>query len=333
MATKLGFIGFGIMGQRLLRAACNHDQSKITVSGIYDPSPAAGDVLRSIDAGLAVFDSADAVIAASDCLHIASPPLSHLDYLAQCAAAGKAALCEKPLAIDVERAGAAVADLKARGLRAAVNFPFASSFAVDHLQRWLGEEVIGRPERVDIELAFANWPRGWQMDAISWLDGRAEGGFTREVGSHFLFLSQRMFGALQLASARCDYATPDASERSIRAELTAGDMPVSLAGGVGTTEKDDHNTWTLTGSKGRIRLRDWAIAEREVDGTWQAPSDAVPNEVARPMILARQLDKVAAMTAGEATNLASLDDALAVQRIVEAILQAPADAKAAIDSR
>ncbi len=97
-------------------------------------------------------------------------------------------------------------------------------------------------------------------------------------------------------------------------------MPVSMTGSVGTTEKDDHNTWTITGPGGRIRLRDWSIAEREVDGVWQAPDDAVPNVTARPMILARQLNKVDAMTRGEANNLATLGEALEVQSIVEEIL-------------
>ena len=322
MTTKLGFIGFGIMGERLLRAALNHDRAVIAVTGVFDPSPSTAARLAAIDPGLTVYPSADAVIAASDCLHVASPPLSHLDYLRQCHAAGKAALCEKPLATDVARAHDVVAELTGQGIRAAVNFPFASSFARDYLMRWMADDVIGTPERVDIELAFAAWPRGWQMAASSWLDARAEGGFTREVGSHFLFLSRRTFGPLHLLSATCDYPVAGRSERSIHAELTAGDMPVSLRGGVGTTEKDDHNTWTVTGSEGRIRLRDWSIAEREVNGEWQAPPDAVPNVQARPMILARQLDKVDAMTHGGEHNLATLHEALEVQAVVERILAA-----------
>ena len=40
------------------------------------------------------------------------------------------------------------------------------------------------------------------------------------------------------------------------------------------------------------------------------------------MVLARQLDKIAAMTAHEPTNLATLAEALDVQRLVEAILAA-----------
>lgn len=323
MATKLGFIGFGIMGERLLRAALNHDKNVITVTGVFDPDPATSEKLKAIDPQLSSFPTVEDVVAASDCLHIASPPLSHLDYLRQCEAAGKAALCEKPLATDVSQAETVVAGLRSRHMRAAVNFPFASSFAGDYLQKWLADGVVGTPQRVDIELAFATWPRSWQMAAVSWLDGPAEGGFTREVGSHFLFLSQRFFGPLELLSANCDHPEAGRSERHIRADLKAGDMPVTLSGGVGTTAKDDHNTWTITGTAGRIRVRDWSIAEREVEGSWQAPEDAVPNAQARPMILARQLGKVDAMTRGEAHNLATLNEALDVQRIVEQILASP----------
>ncbi len=142
------------------------------------------------------------------------------------------------------------------------------------------------------------------------------------IGPNENRLSRRLFGELHLASATCRYPIAGRSERAIDAGLTAGALPVHLAGNVGTTVKDDHNTWTLTGSNGRVRLRDWSIAEREVDGQWQAPSDALPNEKMRPMVHARQLDKVAAMTRGEATNLATLDEALEVQGIVEAILRA-----------
>jgi predicted dehydrogenase len=80
----------------------------------------------------------------------------------------------------------------------------------------------------------------------------------------------------------------------------------------------------LVGSAGRIRLRDWSFAEREIDGAWLAPPDAIPNEKARPLVLALQLAKVAEMTSGGKTNLATLEEALDVQKIVEAILRSPA---------
>jgi predicted dehydrogenase len=320
--SRLGFIGFGIMGERLLRAALTHDPAVLKVSGIFDPSAGAAVRLQAIAPELRAFASAADVIAESDCLHIASPPASHLGYLRQCHAAGKAALCEKPLAIDVAAATTAVRELNGAGMRAAVNFPFTSSFGVDAIAQWMADGTVGVPKRLDIDTQFAAWPRPWQMDAERWLDARAEGGFVREVVSHFLFLARRQLGPLQLISARTSYPVAGRSERGVEAELMAGEVPVRLRGGVGTTDLADHNLWTLTGEKGRVRLRDWSIAEEDLEGIWTPPGDAIANEKMRPLVLARQLDKVAAMTRGEPTNLATLAEALEVQSVIEAILRA-----------
>ncbi len=40
-ATKLGVIGYGVMGGRLLRAATGHSSDPMTVAVAWDPSPAA----------------------------------------------------------------------------------------------------------------------------------------------------------------------------------------------------------------------------------------------------------------------------------------------------
>ena len=70
-----------------------------------------------------------------------------------------------------------------------------------------------------------------------------------------------------------------------------------------------------------MRLRDWSFAEQQAaDGTWREAKGAIPNEKARPLVLARQLDKVIAMTRGEPHGLATLREALIVQETVEAIL-------------
>ena len=146
---------------------------------------------------------------------------------------------------------------------------------------------------------------------------------SREVISHFLFLTRRQCGPIALEEARATFAAPGLSETAIAARLTAGDLPVSLSGGVGTTLQDDHNAWVLEGPAGAIRLRDWSFAERrQPDGIWAAAPDALPNEKMRPMVLQGQLDGVARMTRGEAHPLATLREALEVQEIVEAILAA-----------
>jgi predicted dehydrogenase len=313
---RLGIIGAGIMGERLATAA-QATPDVVTLAGVWDPQPVAVARIVAVAPELAGCASAAEVIAGCDCLYVASPPASHLLHGAAALAAGRSLFCEKPLSVDLAAARAFIAGHG--GARAAVNFPFASSLAVARLVEWLPS--IGEPHSLTIDVAFRVWPRPWQHDAASWLDRRAEGGFTREVVSHFLFLSRRLLGPLTLNEALVQFGDDGRSEFDIRAQLTAGTIPVNLTGNVGTTPKDDHNVWTLRGDHGAIRLRDWSIAERQSDsGVWVADADALPNERARPAALRRQLEGVARMTAGETHHLATLAEALEVQEVVEAIL-------------
>ncbi len=317
--VALGIVGAGIMGERLLGAALSQASDVVRIAGIWDPSAEAMARIAAAFPGVPRLDGAAAVIAACDALYIASPPSSHLAHARAALAAGKAVFCEKPLAVDVADARAFVAEAGGKG---AVNFPFASSFGVAALQRWIGEGAVGTPRGITVEVAFATWPRSWQRDAAGWLDATAQGGFTREVVSHFLFLSRRLGGPLAGLEARAEYPEPGKSERRIAATLTAGGLPVTLSGAVGTTEKDDHNIWMIEGDAGAVRLRDWSIAERRMaDGSWQTDPDALPNEKMRPLVLRRQLEGVAALVRGEAFHLATLAEALEVQEMVEAILR------------
>lgn len=323
MADKplaLGIIGAGIMGERMLRALAEQEGRQVRAVALWDPQPAALARMASAFPGVPQAADAAAVVAACDCLYVASPPASHLGYARTALAAGRSVFCEKPLAIDLAEARAFVDEAGDRG---AVNFPFASSLGVATLAGWIADGFVGRPRRLTIEVGFARWPRPWQVDAASWLDARPEGGFTREVVSHFLFLSRRLLGPLGALQARVDFPEPGRSERRVDATLQAGDVPVVLTGRVGGTELPDHNTWTLEGDAGAVRLRDWAIAERRrPDGTFEAAPDAIPNETARMIALGRQLEGVARMARGEPHRLATLAEALDVQAVVEAILAA-----------
>jgi predicted dehydrogenase len=319
MAVTLGIVGFGIMGERLLRAALAQDPAVIRPVAVWDPAPEAAARLEQAAPGLPMLGTPDEVVAACDVLYVASPPSSHIAHAEAAFAAGKAAFLEKPLSADLDASRRFVMATEAAGARAAVNFPMASSPAVAQLSAWRQE--LGAPRTLSIQLAFATWPRGWQQGAAGWLGKRAEGGFTREVLSHFLFLTRRQLGPMTVESHSVTYPEGDGAETAIRARLQAGGITVEIAGGVGFTEADDHNEWRLTCEAGAVRLRDWSFAEKQaVDIGWHAAPDALPNERMRPLVLARQLDKLAALARGEPQDLATIREALEVQEVVEAIL-------------
>jgi predicted dehydrogenase len=315
----LGIIGAGIMGERMAKAAQEHAGAFVRLTGVWDPQDAAMARITKAVPGLHAARSAAELIAASDCVYVASPPASHLVHGSAALDAGKALFCEKPLSANLTESR----DFLARhaGARAAVNFPFASSFAVAQIATWL--PALGPLQSLTIDVAFRLWPRPWQQDAASWLDRRPEGGFTREVMSHFLFLTRRLLGPLTLDQALVQFPQEEQSERDIRAVLTAGGIPVNLTGNVGTTTKDDHNVWTLRGANGAIRLRDWSFAEQQgPDGSWHGEADAISHERLRPLVLRRQLEGVKAMTEGLPHPLATPQEAFEVQMIVEHILMA-----------
>lgn len=316
--VAIGVIGAGIMGERLLTAILAQDRGLVRAAGLWDPSAEAMARMARTFPDVPRLADAAAVIAAGDCTYIASPPASHLGHARAALAAGKRVFCEKPLSVDVADARAFVAEAGDRG---AVNFPFASSPAVATLRQWIEAGEIGTPRRISIEVAFARWPRGWQVDAAGWLDKPAQGGFTREVVSHFLFLSRRIGGPLRDAAGKAGFPDAGKSERRVAATLRAGELPVTLDGSVGGTGKDDHNVWLLEGDKGAVRLCDWSIAQRRAaDGRWQQAPDALPQDKARPLALRRQLEGVARLVRGEPHHLATLAEALEVQEIVEALL-------------
>lgn len=315
MALSLGIIGAGIMGERMVRVAEAAGDS-VAIASIWDQDAAALDRVRAPQERRA--GSAQAAIAASDCVYIATPPASHLGYARAALAAGKAVFLEKPLATDIADARRFVAE--ASGERVAVNFPFASSPAALALARWVREGAVGAPRDLRIETRFRTWPRPWQQGAASWLAGRAEGGFTREVVSHWLFLVRRLFGPLAIRASAAEFPADSGSERRIGARFEAGGVPGRVFGDVGEIRRDEAVSLTITGV-GAARLRDWSFAERRrPDGTWVADPDAMPQEQMRPLVLRRQLAAVAAMTRGAPNTLATLSEAFEVQEAVEAIL-------------
>ena len=317
---RLGIIGLGIMGERLAHAAMAHAGWELAAA--WDPDPRAAARLGAIAPDARFCAGLEEAIALSDALHVASPPAAHITQGRAVLEAGRALLLEKPLSHDVPAARDFVR--WATGRPAAVNFPMASSPAIGQLRTWL--PAIGALRSFDITLAFARWPRSWQAGAAAWLSRRAEGGFTREVASHFLFLAGRLGGPLALAEGSATFPGGDGAETAIEARLSAGPLPVTLRGALGTTEADDHNLFLIEGEHGRLRLRDWSIAERWDGSAWREAADARPNAEMRPLTLRGQLDKLARLHRGERTELATLEEALAVQEAVEAILSRSATA-------
>jgi predicted dehydrogenase len=317
MAQRVGIVGLGVMGERMLRHLTGHPAFEVAAA--WDPLPEAAEKLHALRPEARFAESAAALVAAPDvgCVYIASPPASHLGHARQAFGLRKPVFCEKPLATDPREARAAVERVERERLAAAVNFPFATAPAVRAIASCLRNGELGRIEHLEIEVAFAQWPRPWQA-AADWLAERREGGFVREVVSHFLFLTRRLLGPLAIGECRVDYpADGVGAETAISARLIAGRVPVTLEGRVAGTVPD-WNRWTLVGSDGAFELYDWYCLKRRFERTW-LEVDFGEGDL-RQRAYKAQLDALDAMLSGRPHALPTFREALEVMDCVEALL-------------
>ena len=316
---RIGVISLGVMGQRMLARLAQHPRARVLAA--WDPNPAAAAETRERHPGVRIAPSAAEVIATAglDCLYVASPPASHLGYAQQGFDAGLAVFCEKPLTVDFAEGRKVIARIEAGRLRSGVNFSLASSPGLAAMTAAVRDGSIGAPQRVEIELAFDQWPRAWQSAAGRWLAERAEGGFAREVLSHFVFVLQRALGQATVEESKPDYpADGVGSERALAARLSAGGVPVTVQARVGGSHPD-FNRMTLVGSAGALEIHDWfGLRRRRGDGDWIAEGTPQGN---RQSGQDAQLEQLVAMIEGRPHTLPGFAEALAVQETIEAILK------------
>lgn len=303
----VAFVGAGIMGRRMAAAVQRHP--RFHVAAVADPDAASAQRLAADFGPAACAASLQelATAAGVDVVYIASPPALHLQGVQAAVAARRACLCEKPLAHTVADAQALRDAVVAAGLPFAVHFPFARGAASRRLMALVGAGELGAVQQATLTLRFAQWPRPWQAAASDWLAGPAQGGFTREVLSHFVFLAQRLFGPALVRDVVLDRAS-GATETRLQATLVHAGVRLSIDAAV-AGEVADHNRLEVVGSAGRAALVDWQMLEFE--GRLSQRVDSLP----------ATLDALAALLEGGSDHgLATVDEALEVVHTIEALL-------------
>ena len=313
---KVGLIGLGIMGRRMLEHMGRHARFDPVL--LWDPSQAACAMAAGTAPGARVAGSAGEVIDGADVVYLACPPVPRKAYALMVAETGKAVFLEKPLGVDVAESRDLVARLTTAGVPAAVNFTQAAGQALATVNG--ASNAMGAPKGVDIVVTYAKWPRDWQVEA-DWLRFSAEGGATREVISHFLFFSARVLGPLRLAHAQVTYPSDgELCETHLTARLeNAEGVPVTVMLSVGGAQPD-RQEMTIKGETQSFRVSDFHLLSASHGGPFAeiAPPPADPRAVS----LKAQLDGLDRCIAGLDHPLATPSEALAVQELIEAMLSA-----------
>jgi predicted dehydrogenase len=198
----IGIVGYGIMGKahsygytlapRVRRLPC-HPRLRV-ISGRN--KAAAALVAQSYGFDRVKSDWRELIGAPDvDVVDICTPPGTHAEIIEAAAQAGKAILCEKPLAADYADAVRAVNLVQRSGVRNAIGFNYRRFRALSLMKQMIDEGHVG-----DVRLWRACWLSDEFMDPempFDWRFRRSEGSSTvADVGSHLIDLAIWMVGEI-----------------------------------------------------------------------------------------------------------------------------------------
>lgn len=322
MSERIGLavIGLGVIGRRMLEQTAL--RSDFEVVGAWDIDPRATSRAAADFPAARTSESAQAAIADPrvDVVYVGTPPAHHRQYALLAASHGKRLFCEKPLAVDVDEGQRLVDELAASGTANAVNFVYASAPAATELARRIAAGDIGEITGVETSLFFARWPRDWQASA-QWLRWRAEGGFTREVLSHFVYLAIRLFGDCRLVAGSVDYPPdPRSCERASLGRFDCAGTPMLASASAGGTGPDEVK-FTVRGTRGALRLENWYDMSLSDGARWVPVTLPIaPFPDMRTAAYQAQLDSLGRFARALPSPLPDASVALRVQRVIEALL-------------
>ncbi len=305
------------MGRRMLQHMRIHE--KFEPDYLWDPDKIACQKATEIDSEAKIMGSPEEAIDAADLVYLACPPKVREAYALRTAQKGKALFLEKPLGINIDKSRSLIDKLKGFNVPLAVNFTQAAGTALNDLIQAKSDGELGEMIGVDIIVTYPKWPREWQKEA-NWLQFREEGGMTREVISHFLFFSERVLGLLELKWAKVVYPKDDLlCETDVFARLETQDGKcVNILASVGGVQPD-RQEMTIRGSKASRRVSEF-YKDFQSDGGEFLPLRDEPKDP-RAISLKSQLDALYCNFQGTPNNLATIDEALRVQILIEKILK------------
>ena len=313
----VGIIGLGIMGRNMLASMAEHDRFRVVCG--WDPSAESTELAKEQQPDISILRSQEAVISHEevDLVYIAAPPLNHKEHALKTMAAGKPIYCEKPLGVDISDSRNLVAAVEGSGVANIINFNLATALSATIAKNQLNAGHLGKVAGISINLHVSQWPRPFQLSA-GWLKGRAQGGYCREVFSHWIYFTRRLLGDGNLNYANTHYqADKSLCETFVQAELEFGGVPVYLngiTGGAGPVGVE----YTLWAEKKSLRLSSGGSFQSSDGSDWS--DEPIPFLEKDRKDVHRGLDAVIRVLEGDKKAMPNMADGLAVQELVEGIL-------------
>ncbi len=312
---KAGLVGCGVIGTRFGDAISAHDELILEAACDVD-SQRVGSF--ATEYGATAYTDYERMLAAADLdfVHVGVPPALHPEVVTAALDNDRHLICEKPLAPNADDGAVMVDRASESDQVTAVNLPFRYTPGFRDLVHRVAAGKIGEPKRIELRFRFPRWPRSWQD--VSWLESRDQGGPLREVGTHFLFGVQELFGPVERVSATVKYRAPDKYETSIVGTFSVGGID-GIIDLLTDHEQPEENLLTVTGTEGSLSLTDWHRLVADAGTTTASVLTADDTSTTRLL-----LDEFVDELNGNGGDLVGFHEANQVQRAIDAILASEA---------
>jgi predicted dehydrogenase len=166
---------------------------------------------------------------------ICTPPGTHAEIAAAAAAAGKAVICEKPLAVTFAEAASAADAVREAGVLNAVGFNYRRLPAVSLMKRMIDDGAVGTVRLVrgvwlSDEFVDPSIPFDWRFD-------RSMGGTTiADLGSHLIDMATWMAGGIAEVSGQSATFVPRRSNQAVTVDEASSALARFESGALGAFE-------------------------------------------------------------------------------------------------
>lgn len=317
MTTRYGILGFGHHAiKRMLPGFAGAKETTLVGLWRRDAEKAAA---NGRDYKIPqVFDSAEALCASPeiDAVFIASPDALHLPHVLLAAQHGKHVLCEKPLAMNAEEVEKMLFATRAAGVVFGVAQNMRYNASIQLIHEWIKEGRIGQPLLAHSQFCYnaEKSPRAWIYDPTV-----ALGGPIGDVAIHCLDGLRFVLDTdvAEVSTLAHKDAQSGAVESHAVVSFTFGN---GAMGAVTVTTRGSYRSLIeITGETGVILCENGLTVDHPVDVVlYRQDKVAAHQRVSNDDAYSRMLDSFSAAVQGRGTYLATGEDALHNQRVLDA---------------
>src|SRR5438270_11669624 len=238
----IGIVGYGMMGKAhaygyavapLMRKLPYRPQVRV-ISGRDATRVAAAAAAYGIQSWVA--DWGELVRRPDvDVVDICTPPGTHAEIATAAAAAGKAVICEKPLAVSYAQAASVRDAVERAHVLNAVGFNYRRLPAVSLMKRMIDEGAVGK-----VRLVRGRWLADEFVDPtipFDWRFDRSMGGSTiADLGSHLIDMATWMAGPVAEVSGQSATFVPRRSNQAVTVDDASSALARFESGALGAFE-------------------------------------------------------------------------------------------------